>query len=336
VTSIDAGAASAGAPAAGGLPTAGDLPLPPALVAQLGQHQLTPSRRVRGRFAGAHRSVRFGSSADVADVREYVAGDDLRRIDRAASRRHGKLQVALTEAEDDAAAQAIVDRSASMAGPKGEQSDRLVAGLAVLGARDGLRLWFASSAAGAAGGAAGAAGGASGTATGADRPSVGGWARGQRALPAAWALLGGAPIPSGDDGPAGRPDLVAVVRRAARTSAQGPLLLVSDLLFEGWDEVIVALGAARRDAVVLQVLGDDELDPQLDGDVRLVDAETGAEVEVGADDRTTTAYAAALATHLAAVEAACTAHAVAHVLVPASADLTDVLLGDLRLIGVVR
>lgn len=324
MTSVDAGAASADAPAAGS-PVAGDLPLPPTLVAQLGQHQLTPSRRVRGRFAGAHRSVRFGSSADVADVREYVAGDDLRRIDRAASRRHGKLQVALTEAEDDAAAQAVVDRSASMAGEKGDQSDRLVAGLAVLGARDGLRLWFASSAPTASTGA-----------TGADRPSVGGWARGQRALPAAWALLGAAPIPTGDDGPAGRPDLVAVVRRAARTSAKGPLLLVSDLLFDGWDEVIVALGAARRDAVVLQVLGDDELDPQLDGDVRLVDAETGAEVEVGADDRTSTAYAAALAAHLAAVEAACTAHAVAHVLVPASADLTDVLLGDLRLIGVVR
>jgi uncharacterized protein (DUF58 family) len=317
VTSPDAGAVDA--PPAGTLPTGGDLPLPAALVAQLGQHQLTPSRRVRGRFAGAHRSVRFGSSADVADVREYVAGDDLRHIDRAASRRHGKLQVALTEAEDDAAAQAVVDRSASMAGAKGEQSDRLVAGLAVLGARDGLRLWFASS-----------------SPAGADRPLVGGWARGQRALPAAWALLTGAAIPTGDDGPAGRPDLVAVVRRAARTSAQGPMLLVSDLLFDGWDEVIVALGAARRDAVVLQVLGDDDLDPQLDGDVRLVDAETGAEVEVGADDRTSTAYAAALAAHLAAVEAACTAHAIAHVLVPASRDLTDVLLGDLRLIGVVR
>lgn len=304
-------------------PTAGELPLSPALVAQLGQHQLAPSRRVRGRFAGAHRSVRFGSSADVADVREYVAGDDLRRIDRAASRRHGKLQVALTEAEDDAAAQVVVDRSASMDGTKAEQSDRLVAGLAVLGARDGVRLWFATSDAGAANG---------------ERRSglVGGWARGQRALPSAYALLAGAPVPSGDAAPAGRPDLAAVVRRAGRTSAQGPLLLVSDLLFDGWADVVVALGAARRDAVVLQVLADDELAPRLDGDVRLVDAETGAEVEVGADDRTASAYAAALAEHLAAVEELCTSHAIAHVLVAASADPGDVLLGDLRLVGIVR
>ncbi|WP_052664722.1 DUF58 domain-containing protein [Nitriliruptor alkaliphilus] len=312
------------------LPTApaptSSLPLSAALIAQLGQHQLAPTRRVRGRFAGAHRSARLGSSADVADVREYVAGDDLRRIDRAASRRHGKLQVALTEAEDDAAAQVVVDRSASMAGAKASQSDRLVAGLAVLGARDGLRLWLATTP--ATGPGAGST---------ARRTSAGsGWARGQNALPTACTLLEAAPVPSGGEGPAGRPDLVAVVRRAARTSAQGPLLLVTDLLFDGWEEVIVAVGAARRDAVVLQVLGDDELAPQLDGDVRLVDAETGAEVEVGADDRTTSAYAAALRAHLTAVEQACTDHAIAHVLVPASADPGDVLLGDLRLAGVVR
>jgi uncharacterized protein (DUF58 family) len=296
------------------------LPLSPATVAQLGQHQLAPRRRVRGRFAGAHRSTRFGSSADVADVREYVAGDDLRRIDRAASRRHGKLQVALTEAEDDAAAQVVVDRSASMAGTKAAQTDRLVAGLAVLGARDGVRLWLATTA--APGGSTAAAGS--------------GWARGQRALAVASALLAGSPVPTGEDAPAGRPDLAAVVRRAARTSAQGPLLLVSDLLFDGWDEVVRALGAARRDAVVLQVLADDELTPRLDGDVRLVDAETGAEVEVGADDRTLAAYAAALRAHLAAVERACTDHAVAHVVVAAGADPTEVLLGDLRTAGVVR
>lgn len=327
-----AGPARTGSPPTGGTsphdpaaaPGPVDLPLPAGLVAQLGRHRLAPGRRIRGRFAGAHRSARLGASVDVADVREYVAGDDLRRIDRAASRRHGKLQVALTEAEDDAAAQVVIDRSASMSGTKAEQTDRLVAGLAVLGAHDGLRLWFAGAAAGAAVGA--------GPATTAGS----GWARGRAALPTACALLAAAPAPSADTGPAGRPDLAAVVARAARTGAQGPLLLVSDLLFDGWDAVVTALGAARRDAVVLQLLADDELAPVLDGDVRLVDVETGAEVEVGADERTLATYAAALADHLAAVERRCTDHAVAHVLVPASADPAEVLLGDLRLAGVVR
>jgi uncharacterized protein (DUF58 family) len=335
---VNAPEAATGPPTVGGSPQVDPaMPLSPGLVAQLAQHQLAPSTRVRGRFAGAHRSSRFGSSADVADVREYVAGDDLRRIDRAASRRHGKLQVALTEAEDDAAAQVVVDRSASMAGEKAAQTDRLVSGLAVLGARDGLRLWFADApSADAAGGLNAEAAGAPSAAARGGPGAAGGWARGQRALPTAHTLLARSPVPSGDDKPAGRPDLAAVVRRAARTGAQGPLLLISDLLFDGWEAVVTALGAARRDAVVLQVLARDELDPRLDGDVRLVDVETGDEVEVGADERTLAAYAEALEAHLAAVEQACTDHAVAHVLVPAGADPAEVLLGDLRVAGVVR
>jgi uncharacterized protein (DUF58 family) len=330
--------------------------LAPALVAQLGRHQLVPRQRVRGRFQGAHRSARLGASVEFADVREYVAGDDPRRIDLAASRRHRRLQVTLTEAEDDASAQLVVDRSASMLGGKRDVADRLAAALALLGARDGVRLWLA------------------GTRDGRDH-LMGGWARGPAALGTAVTLLapgraaagaaatetadaveaeGTAAVEAaaaaevGDDGaaagpvtvlegtPAGRPDLAAAVRRAARTAAHGPLVLISDLLFDGWQDVVRALGSARRDALVLQVLARDELDPQLAEDVRYVDVETGAEVEVGGDEGTRDAYAAALADHRAAVEGACTELGAAHLLVPDDADLVRVLLVDLPALGLVR
>jgi hypothetical protein len=335
--------------------------LAPSLVAQLGRHQLVPRQRVRGRFQGAHRSARLGSSIEFADVREYVAGDDPRRIDLAASRRHGRLQVTLTEAEDDAAAQVVVDRSASMWGGKARTADRLAAALALLGARDGVRLWLSSSAGG-------------------HDHLAGGWARGSAALGTAVTLLGtngaganspganaagtsgagaspagvdgraaerpgsggagprvwGPEVTNGDGEPAGRPDLAAAVRRAARIPAHGPLVLLSDLLFDGWEDAIRALGSARRDALVLQVLAREELEPQLADDVRYVDVETGAEVEVGGDERTRDAYAYALATHLAAVEAACTSIGAAHLLVPDDADLAHVLLVELPALGLVR
>jgi uncharacterized protein (DUF58 family) len=300
--------------------------LAPSLVGQLGRHQLVPRQRVRGRFQGAHRSARLGASVEFADVREYVAGDDPRRIDLSASRRHGRLQVTLTEAEDDAAAQVIVDRSASMQGGKARTADRLAAALALLGARDGVRLWLSSSAGG--------------------REHLGGgWARGSAALGTAVTLLGaaedddgaaGTPTSNGDSEPAGRPDLAAAVRRAARTPAHGPLVLISDLLFEGWDDTVRALGSARRDALVLQVLARDELEPHLADDVRYVDVETGAEVEVGGDERTREAYADALASHLGAVESACTSIGAAHLLVPEDADLAHVLLAELPALGLVR
>jgi hypothetical protein len=84
------------------------------------------------------------------------------------------------------------------------------------------------------------------------------------------------------------------------------------------------------------VLARDELDPQLAEDVRYVDVETGAEVEVGGDEGTRDAYAAALADHLAAVESACTELGAAHLLVPDDADLARVLLVDLPALGLVR
>lgn len=293
-------------------------PLPPGLVTQLSRHQLVPRQRVRGRFVGSHRSRRLGASVEFADVRAYVAGDDPRRIDLAASRRHGRLQVTLTEEEDDAAAQVVVDRSGSMRGGKAVQADRLAAGLAVLGARDGVRLWLATS-----------------DGTG-DRVGSG-WARGAGALSAASLLLSATPTPYDASARVlGRPDLASAVQRAARTSARGPLVLVSDLLFDDWELVVRALGATNRDTLVLQVLGRSELNPRLDDDVRMVDVETGAEVEVGADDRTADAYAAALATHLEAVVRACHDIGGAHVVVPEDADPATVLLGELPRLGFVR
>lgn len=290
------------------------------VVTQLGRHQLSPRRRVVGRYQGAHRSARLGASVDFADVREYVPGDDPRRIDLSASRRHGRLQVTLTEAEDDASAQLVVDASASMGGDKWRAASGLAAGLTVLGSRDGVRVWTV------------------GRSAGDDR--IGGrMARGTSALAIASMLLTEAtPAAALPDvgAPEGRPDLTAAVARAARSTTRGPLVLISDLLFEGWDDVVLALGGGRRDALVMQVLARDELAPQIVDDVRLVDVETGAEVEVGPHDRVLASYATALQNHLDAVATGCAQVGAGHLVVADDADLSDVLLRKLAGLGFVR
>jgi uncharacterized protein (DUF58 family) len=296
--------------------------LDPRVVTQLGRHQLTPRQRVLGRYQGAHRSARLGASVDFADVREYVPGDDPRRIDLSASRRHGRLQVTLTEAEDDASAQLVLDASASMAGSKWAAASGLIAGLTVLGARDGVRLWTVGR-------------------SGDDDRVSGRMARGNAALGITAALLGEAEPPdAGDDGgtapPVGRPDLASAVRRAGRSTTRGPLVLVSDLLFEGWDEAVLALGGGRRDALVLQLLARDELSPNLIDDIRLVDRETGQEVEVGPHDRVLSGYDAALRDHLDAVASCCARVGAGHLVVADDADPADVLLRELAGLGFVR
>src|SRR5688572_9637283 len=91
-------------------------------------------------------------------------------------------------------------------------------------------------------------------------------------------LLVTAPPAVADD-PPGRAHLVAALRQAHGEGPRGPVVLVSDLLFPGWEGVLQALAAGRGDAVLVHVLGREDLDPAVRGDQRLVDAETGDTTE---------------------------------------------------------
>jgi len=67
-----------------------------------------------GVYAGAHRSLRRGPGVEFGGHRAYVAGDDLRWLDRRALLRHDKLVVREFETETDRGLRLIVDASASM------------------------------------------------------------------------------------------------------------------------------------------------------------------------------------------------------------------------------
>jgi uncharacterized protein (DUF58 family) len=67
-----------------------------------------------GVYAGAHRSLRRGPGVEFGGHRPYVAGDDLRWLDRRALLRHDKLVVREFETETDRGLRLIVDASASM------------------------------------------------------------------------------------------------------------------------------------------------------------------------------------------------------------------------------
>ena len=95
------------------------------------------------------------------------------------------------------------------------------------------------------------------------------------------------------DGPT---DLVAAARHAAaQLHGRGVVILISDLLDPAADRVIRELAATGSELIVLHVLSPDELDPPLEGDLRLVDSETGERVDITADLATIDAYKARLA-----------------------------------------
>ena len=281
--------------------------LEPATVARLGRLRLAGRRRVEGRFAGAHASRRYGASLDFADYREYVPGDDLRRIDVHAYARLGKRLVKLYEAEDEAALRVVVDLSASMGfGRKLELARKVASALAVVatGGGDRIRLLLAGA-----------------------QVDAGPWFRGGPAMAAVDARLS-------DTTAAGRADLVPALQRAVGDGPRGPVVLVSDLLFEDWAGAVDALGLGRADTCLVHLLARTDVEPDLDGDLRLADVETGAEVEVGLAPGTLSNYADVVARWLDDVDAACGARGIACARLIDDEALPEFLLAALPAAGI--
>ena len=282
--------------------------LEPATIARLSRLRLAGRRRVEGRFSGTHASRRHGSSLDFADYREYVPGDDLRRIDVNAYARLGKRLIKLFDAEDEAALRVVVDLSASMGfGRKLEAAREVAAAFAVVatGGGDRVRLLLAR-----------------------EETDAGPWYRGTAAMPACDGRLQAAAA-------AGRADLPGALRRAIGEGPRGPVVLVSDLLFEEWEQTVDGLGLARADACLVHLLGRSDIEPDLDGDLRLADAETGAEVEVGAAASILADYTQVVRLWTESVEQACGARGIAYVRFVDDDVLEDLMLARLPAAGIV-
>lgn len=259
--------------------------LEPATVAAIARLRLNLRRRIEGRFVGGHRAKGFGTSLDFADYREYAPGDDLRLLDPNAHARLGRLLIRLFQAEDAAALRVVVDVSGSMRA-KDRTARRIAASLVAIGTSGGdrVRVLLAGR-----------------------EVDAGPWYAGGAGYPAAERRLRTMP-PA-----AGRGDLDTALRRADGEGPRGPVVLVSDLLTDDWPAIVSLLAAGRGDATLVHVLARTELEPDLDGDVRLVDVESGEQVEVAVSGTTLAAFAARRDAWLDDVSRQCGARGIAYV-----------------------
>lgn len=86
-------------------------PLPEALLRGL---DLRIGRRVDGLLAGEHRTAAIGSGTELAQIREWEPGDDVRRIDWNATARTSVVQVRVDVAERALTSWLLLDVSPSM------------------------------------------------------------------------------------------------------------------------------------------------------------------------------------------------------------------------------
>jgi uncharacterized protein (DUF58 family) len=130
------------------------------------------------------------------------------------------------------------------------------------------------------------------------------------------------------DGPT---DLLAAARHAAaQLHGRGVVVLLSDLLDPDADRVIRELAATGSELIVLHVLSPDELDPALEGDLRLVDIETDDRVDITADLATIDAYKVRLAAWKAGFAETATKRRASYVDLASDVNLADLMFAELR------
>lgn len=203
----------------------------------------------RGGAGGLRRSRALGTSVEFSDFREYVPGDDLRRVDWNACARFDRLFLKLFMEEQETRVHILLDASASMAERgKWELARDLAQLLAYLALRGGDRVTIYAL-------------------NGESRPS---------------------PVLSGRPGmlkaaeflrdlrPEGELRLCRTVPALPLAAGQGIAVLITDLMSpDGYEKALQSLQYRRQEVTLLQVLSPWEMAPELEGMVRLIDSETG-------------------------------------------------------------
>ena len=264
---------------------------------------------VRGGLKGGRRSVKRGQSVEFADYRDYAPGDDLRQLDWNVYARLEKLFVKLFVEEEDVTDHAPHRRLGVDGDRPRPPSSCSRSARRRRSATSGSRARTASRSAHWPAGSPGA-----GPRCAAPAASSGCW-----------------PTCRPSSRPTARPTSSRPLGTpAAQLHGRGVVVLISDLLDPAADRVIRELAATGSELIVLHVLSPDELDPPLEGDLRLVDVETGEGIDVTVDLATIDAYKARLAAWKAGFADLAAKRRASYVDLPSDANLADLMFAELR------
>ncbi len=236
--------------------------LDPEFLHKLEQLELVSKKIFVGRMKGERKSKRRGSSVEFADHRQYSVGDDLRHIDWNVYGRLDKLFLKLFLEEEDLHFYTLLDTSLSMdfgEPTKLHYGKQVAAALSFVGLVNHDRVMLDTFSSGLDAGMS----------------SVRGRSQMYRIVGYLDKLAA-----------SGASDLTAAAKAfAIKHSGKGVVVIISDFLDKrGYEPALRYLLARNMDIYVIHVLSREEVEPEIVGDLRLVDAEDDdiAEITVSA------------------------------------------------------
>jgi len=128
-----------------------------------------------------------------------------------------------------------------------------------------------------------------------------------------------------------------VKRFCLRNPSQGILVLITDLMDKaGYESALRVLLAQQLDVYLIHVLSDEELEPALVGDLRLVDCEDGDAAEITANRLLLERYKRNLAALTNGARRFCSQRGMNYLMTSSSAGVESLVANYLRRRGLVR
>lgn len=322
----------------------------------LSRLQLRMSHKSSLNLTGSRKSVRKGSSAEFSDFREYMQGDDLRRMDWNAYARLDKLYIRQYMEEKEAVVSVLVDTSASM--DYGEKNKAFLAkdlaavvSYLALNNMDRLILYDMKE----MGKCLSVGGGKNAFARvlrwleklefSGEADMLSAVRKMQRRGPGATVMISDFLHPDlfGEDGAypeekkrredaGGSEDKAHPERKKRRETARGSggPADAAGRQFSRYEKLMQYLDYCRQRPVILHTLAPEELRITLEGALNLIDAETGSKLRLTVDAKAVESYERQLGRLVERMKKGCAACGGAYVLCDAGKDRRELVFQDLR------
>lgn len=282
--------------------------LDPRFMARLDALDVLSRKILQGKLKGERRSKRRGRSVEFADHRPYVHGDDVRFLDWNIYGRLDQLFLKLFLEEQDLSLHLLLDTSGSTASGEPRKDGylkQLAAALSYVGLVNNNRVSLATFSDGLTGRMTNL--------------------RGRRYLQPMADFLVSAPAE-------GETRFDEACRRwVGGRIGSGVTVVLSDFLFkEGFETGLKRLVSDRYDLVAVQVLSPQEREPDLDGDLKLVDLEDADTAEITVSRALLRFYKRNLAAYCTALKEFCTRRGATYVLTDTGRPVERLVLESLR------
>ncbi|CAM3416043.1 DUF58 domain-containing protein [Cytobacillus oceanisediminis] len=283
-----------------------------ALLGRLQKRKVVVKTRKRGIHAGSRQSNKFGSSMEFSDFRAYQPGDDIRQIDWNVFGRTQKHYIKRFLDEQELSIAVYLDATSSMTKihSKWEYAKGLAAALSFMVLAGEDRLLFAAV-----------------SSEGIQPVKRKGSVYSRRTFLEIQKHEGGAMAKN----------FLGCLKDSLLKQQQLAILITDGFEpIKEWESLLKKLKGLKQEFWFFQVLANEELAPSYSGDMKLIDSETGTEVNVSLNSSILSDYEKRLKEHNKQLEAICKRYGGQYIFAPEVRDLQTILFRDLLAKGLVR